>query len=293
MSVVVVVGCVDLTDISGQATTAKAFADLALANSEQNTKTVASLQRKMIIMTMAGGAKRLMHNLEDLERVRPQRLYETVIDAIGRWVETQKLKAGDLLPTERALEAQLVVSRPVIREAFRVLETNGVIASRQGGGRRLLRNRIPSSTVIRETRLDSSRATLLKLWDAREATESKAAELAAINATKKQIIEIFEPLDILNTVHAAEYRATDANLEFHIAVARASANMFLIRIILELIEQFRHIGFKYLLPLENWDTLQSDHRPIANAIKARDSQAAKAAMSLHFQKLRTSISRSR
>jgi len=66
-----------------------------------------------------------------------------------------------------------------------------------------------------------------------------------------------------------------------------------LRIILELIEQFRHIGFKYLLPLENWDTLQSDHRPIANAIKARDARAAKAAMSLHFQKLRTSISRSR
>ncbi len=230
-----------------------------------------------------------MGDLESLERVRPQRLYEIVIDAIGKWTTAQKLKAGDQLPTERALEIQLGVSRPVVREAFRVLETSGIIASRQGGGRFLLRNEIPSSEAIREIRLDNSRDSLLKLWDAREATESKAAELAAANATKEQINEIFRPLQSLNVVHPEEYRASDANMEFHVAVARASGNPFLDRIIRELLEQFRQIDFKYLLPLQNWDDLQSDHKPIADAIKARDGKAAKKAMSYHFRKLRKSI----
>jgi GntR family transcriptional repressor for pyruvate dehydrogenase complex len=112
-------------------------------------------------------------------------------------VTAQKLKAGDQLPTERALEAQLGVSRPVVREAFRVLETSGIIVSRQGGGRYLLRNRIPTSESIRKNQLDNSRASLLQLWDAREAVQSKAAELAAINATKEQINEIFKTLDPL------------------------------------------------------------------------------------------------
>jgi GntR family transcriptional repressor for pyruvate dehydrogenase complex len=225
----------------------------------------------------------------DFEKIRPARLYETVIDALGKWTAAQGLRAGAQLPTERVLESKLGVSRPVVREAFRVLESNGVIASRQGGGRFLLQNDIPTSDVLRSIRLDNSRDNLLKLWDAREIVECRAAELAALNASKEQIREIFRPLENLKVVRPEDYRASDANIEFHIAVARASGNVFLDGVVRNLVEEFRRIDFKYLLPLESWDTLQSDHLPIAKAIKAGDSRAAKRAMQYHFDKLRKSL----
>jgi GntR family transcriptional repressor for pyruvate dehydrogenase complex len=226
----------------------------------------------------------------DLAKIRPARLYETVIDSLAKWAKSQSLKAGSQLPTERVLESKLGVSRPVVREAFRVLEASGIIASRQGGGRFLLRNDIPSSNDLRSIRLDNSRDNLLKLWDIREILECRAAELAAQNATKEQVGEIFRPLDSLKVVHPEDYRASDANIEFHIAVAKASGNAFLDSVVRTLVEEFRRIDFKYLLPLETWDTLQSDHLPIAKAIKAKDARAARRAMLYHFEKLRKSVS---
>ncbi|MGY4572051.1 GntR family transcriptional repressor for pyruvate dehydrogenase complex [Bradyrhizobium sp. USDA 3256] len=224
-----------------------------------------------------------------LERIRPARLYETVIDSLGKWSSAQGLRAGAQLPTERVLEAELGVSRPVVREAFRVLEASGVIASRQGGGRYLLRNEIPTSDALRSIRLDNSRDNLLKLWETREIVECKAAELAAKHATKEQVRDIFRPLENLKVVEPEDYRASDANIEFHIAVARASGNVFLEGVVRNLVDEFRRIDFKYLLPLETWDTLQSDHLPIAKAIKAKDARGAKRAMQHHFDTLRKSI----
>jgi GntR family transcriptional regulator, transcriptional repressor for pyruvate dehydrogenase complex len=227
--------------------------------------------------------------MSDLEKIRPARLYETVIDSLARWVTSQGLRSGAQLPTERVLEAKLGVSRPVVREAFRVLESNGIIASRQGGGRFLLQNDIPTSDALRSIRLDNSRDNLVKLWDVREILECRAAELAALNASKDQVRDIFRPLDNLKVVHPEDYRASDANIEFHIAVAKASGNVFLESTVRTLVDEFRRIDFKYLLPLETWDTLQSDHLPIAKAIKAKDARAAKRAMQNHFDKLKKSI----
>jgi GntR family transcriptional repressor for pyruvate dehydrogenase complex len=225
----------------------------------------------------------------DLMKIRPARLYETVIDSLSKWAKSENLKAGSQLPTERVLETKLGVSRPVVREAFRVLEANGIIASRQGGGRFLIRGEIPSSDGLRSIRLDNSRENLVKLWDVREILECRAAELAAQNATKDQVRDIFRPLENLRVVEPEDYRASDANIEFHIAVAKASGNAFLDSVVRTLVEEFRRIDFKYLLPLETWDTLQSDHLPIAKAIKVKDAKAAKRAMQYHFDKLRKSI----
>src|SRR5579871_1221020 len=227
--------------------------------------------------------------MSDLEKIRPARLYETVIDSLARWATSQGLRTGAQLPTERVLEAKLGLSRPVVREAFRVLESNGIIASRQGGGRFLLQNDIPTSDALRRIRLDNSRDNLVKLWDVREILECRAAELAALNASKDQVRDIFRPLDNLKVVHPEDYRASDANIEFHIAVAKASGNVFLESTVRTLVDEFRRIDFKYLLPLETWDTLQSDHLPIAKAIRAKDARTAKRAMQNHFDKLKKTI----
>ncbi len=137
--------------------------------------------------------------------------------------------------------------------------------------------------------MDNSRDNLVKLWDVREILECRAAELAALNASKDQVRDIFRPLDNLKVVHPEDYRASDANIEFHIAVAKASGNVFLESTVRTLVDEFRRIDFKYLLPLETWDTLQSDHLPIAKAIRAKDARTAKRAMQNHFDKLKKTI----
>lgn len=221
--------------------------------------------------------------------VRGVRLYESVIDALSAYVSAGHLDEARRFPPERELETQLKVSRPVLREAFRVLETHGFVESRQGGGRVLLRPHLPTSAVLRRQTLAASRENLLALWEARELVECRGAELAARNADREDLSAIERPLATISTMSPEAYRQSDHNLEFHLAVARASRNPFFESIVRDLIARFREIGFKHLLDPNRWDELQGDHRPILSAIAARDPSGARTAMAEHFAQLRRAL----
>lgn len=62
-------------------------------------------------------------------------LYEEVVEELYRLIDEKHIQPGGKLPPERELIEQLKVSRNVLREAFHVLETRGVIVSHQGKGR--------------------------------------------------------------------------------------------------------------------------------------------------------------
>src|SRR5690242_17566569 len=63
---------------------------------------------------------------------RPRRTFEEIINQIKTNIEEGRLKRGDKLPTERALAAQLQVSRNTVREALRTLEISGFIILKRG-----------------------------------------------------------------------------------------------------------------------------------------------------------------
>lgn len=58
-------------------------------------------------------------------------LYEEVVEELYRLIDEKHIQPGGKLPPERELIEQLKVSRNVLREAFHVLETRGVIVSYQ------------------------------------------------------------------------------------------------------------------------------------------------------------------
>ena len=221
--------------------------------------------------------------------VRSIRLYESVIDALSAYVAADQLGPDNRFPPERDLEAALKVSRPVLKEAFRVLEMHGYVESRQGGGRYLIGYALPTSTDLRRRRLAATRENLMALWDAREWVEIRAAELAAVNATESDLAAIAATLNGIRNMAPDDYRATDYSLEFHIAVARASGNPFLERMVRDLVVTSREIGFKGLVDAKRWDELQDDHKPIYDALVAKDAGAVRAAVIRHFAELRTAL----
>lgn len=221
--------------------------------------------------------------------IRSVRLYESVIDALSAYVTAGSLSAGNRFPPERDLETALQVSRPVLREAFRALEVHGYVESRQGGGRYLIGYELPTSADLRRKRLAATRENLLALWDAREWIETRATEMAAVNATEDDLAAIAATLNGIRNMAPDDYRATDYSLEFHIAVARASTNPFFERMVRDLIAASREIGFKSLVDAKRWDELQDDHRPIYDALVARNPQAARAAVVEHFAALRAAL----
>ena len=69
-----------------------------------------------------------------------KKVYEQVIEQIQKNIMDGTFKKGDKLPSERELSEKMAVSRTSIREALRVLETMGVVESKQGEGNFIFSN---------------------------------------------------------------------------------------------------------------------------------------------------------
>src|SRR5215207_4292195 len=96
--------------------------------------------------------------------VRTIRLSEEIIRQIAELIADGTLKVDDKFPSERELEERWQVSRPVLREAFRVLEMQGVVESRPGAGRYLRSDHIPDLFRRRRSKLQASPETLVQIW---------------------------------------------------------------------------------------------------------------------------------
>src|SRR3954451_11924417 len=64
--------------------------------------------------------------------VQPVRAYERIVEQVEDALASGELRPGQRLPSERELVGQFEVSRSTVREALRVLESNGLVRSRPG-----------------------------------------------------------------------------------------------------------------------------------------------------------------
>jgi DNA-binding FadR family transcriptional regulator len=102
---------------------------------------------------------------------------ELVAAGIRRRIIRGELRPGDALPGETALIARFGIARPTLREAFRILESEGLIRVRRGvhGGARV---EAPDSGVAARyvsLILQYQRVSLADVHEARTALEAPAA----------------------------------------------------------------------------------------------------------------------
>jgi GntR family transcriptional regulator, transcriptional repressor for pyruvate dehydrogenase complex len=218
--------------------------------------------------------------------VRSRRLSEEIIRQIARLIDNGSLKLNDRFPSERDLQDRWHVSRPVLREAFRVLEMQGVVESRPGAGRYLIADHVPNPNLAHRRSLQEKTEHLLQVWEAREAVEAKAAELAARRATAQQIAAISETFERLEKATVEDLRRYDSNREFHMSVARASGNLLIEEMVGLLLSRSNAIRFNESLDKRDWADLQGRHQLIFNAVVAGDPPAARRAVVNHFDAMR-------
>jgi DNA-binding FadR family transcriptional regulator len=110
---------------------------------------------------------------------RVPKLAELIAEQIHRDIAAGRLQAGDSLPSESTIMTSFGASRPPVREAIRILESDGLIAVRRGARGGISVVRPDQRTVAAKIR------NAIKLWgtDASEAAALVAgAELAAVRA---------------------------------------------------------------------------------------------------------------
>ena len=202
------------------------------------------------------------------------KVYDLLLDMI---VEG-KLKVGEMLPSENDLSEQLGVSRTVIREAIKSLETRGVVSVTHGKGIRVnpVNSKEISHAFMLYLRRQNQEVPLTDLLEFRKNIEPQIAALAAQKVNKKDL-KILE--EILNRMQKAEDDIELFNkidLENHLELARITKNIFMITIIEELLIPIRKsIGVR---GGRNNEIVYKLHYNICKYIKMKNPQKASEAM---------------
>jgi len=221
--------------------------------------------------------------------ITPVRLYENVIEQIMNLIKNNELKPGDKLPPERELAAKLSISRGSLREAFRVLESRGLIKSKPGGGRFIREIRKNGHNNTENIILSLEKSSILELLEAREMFEVKIAEVAAQRANPEDIKMMEKALNKMNEEEEEELKhgkETESDTEFHLAIASASHNFVFVNIIklhLDLLKETR--GKTWQIPGRR-EEQQGEHQTIFQAIKEHDSKKAGEAILKHLRNVR-------
>jgi DNA-binding FadR family transcriptional regulator len=181
-----------------------------------------------------------------------------------------------VLPAERALSEQMGVSRPVLREATKRLESRGLVEIRHGIGVRIIRDLHKPIMSAIDLLVPDEAERLRQLTEVRIQVEPAIAALAALRRTDDDLLRLRATEDGMLAAATIE-EAVAQDLQFHRIIAQASGN----RIYTLLLESLSGLGYesriatmtRFGAPLA-----ASQHGKIRQAIERGDPDAAADAM---------------
>ena len=207
-------------------------------------------------------------------------IYETVIEYLKQQLSRGNLKPGDRLPTVVSLARQLGVNPASVREAYRVLQTLGVLTVGRGKGT-FVSNNVDASNELLVHLQFAERQSIAYLQEARRLIEPAVAALAALRATPAEVEAILAAAEELEQVvrHGDSY--VDPDVRFHELVFLAAHNPVLAQFLTAIRERLvdsrrltQHIPHAI-------EKAAHYHKLIAIAVKERNPEAARALMSQH------------
>ena len=188
------------------------------------------------------------------------------------------LHAGTRLPSERELSRKLRVSRPSLREALRTLELMGVVDTRHGSGTQVA----DSGTDVLKTPLEFlfmlDRPSIGDLVETRSLLEIHLAGRAAERRDEKDLAALESALRDMKSKLARPIEVTDPDVRFHQAIAAASHNRLLERLMNCLRDGITEVMIAAWPGVPDMDTSFDMHVKVFNAIRRGSGSGARLAM---------------
>lgn len=167
---------------------------------------------------------------EIFSRIEHSRTADEVVQQIESLILEGVVRTGDRLPGERELARQFEVSRPILRDALKLLETRGLLVTRHGGGTYVadVIGEVFSKPIM-ELMLTHRKAAADYLEYRRE-IEGIAAEFAAKRATADDLALLDRIMKRMAAAHdEGELRLeAEIDVEFHHAIGECAHNIVLL-----------------------------------------------------------------
>jgi GntR family transcriptional repressor for pyruvate dehydrogenase complex len=212
-----------------------------------------------------------------------RKLYQQAAAAIAAAIQRGEYRPGARIPSERELAEEHGVSRPTIREALIALEVIGLIRSRHGSGI-FVEDNPPAGALSLSLDIGA-----FELTEARRLFEGETAALAALSITDEDLARLEVLIADMKRENDEKVSGEHADREFHLVIARATANSAIVGVIeslwdaryssplcAEMLERARNVGVRPRI---------DEHLVILDALRRRDPAAARTAMRDHLERV--------
>jgi DNA-binding FadR family transcriptional regulator len=216
---------------------------------------------------------------------------ELVAASLRRQIVRGELAEGEALPSEAALMAQFHVSRPTLREAFRVLESESLIMVRRGalGGARVQPPNVDVAARYAGLILQHGSTTLADVLDVRMIVEPRAVAQVARRRTEAQLKRLRAALEATSNQHPGSLDTARELESFHGLLVELTGNQTLF-VLMGMLE--------HIIDLANLSVVESDlgsvrletstrrsqqaHTRVLELIEARDAEGAERVWRKHL-----------
>ncbi len=219
----------------------------------------------------------------ELQEIKKNRVYETIVSQVQTLIAQGRLQKGDRLPPERDLVESFSVSRASVREAICVLESLGLVESRVGSGTYVTSTNVENLIQPLALAILQEQDNIREIFEVRRIIEPYLALQAAERATESQVDDLLEIIGRHEEMVARGEAGSEADSEFHLAIAKAARNQVFLRLI---------DGIHDLLGKTRDSRFQTGGRPklslnghqkVCEAIQKRDGSTAQSAMYEHLK----------
>ncbi|CAM4018189.1 FadR family transcriptional regulator [Paenibacillus alkaliterrae] len=219
-----------------------------------------------------------MKPIEEKERYT---LSKIVSDNLRQYIIEKKLKTGEKLPAERELAKMMEVSRVMIREALRSLESTGIIVIRHGEGAFVNTN--DSSVILNHLlyfwKLNNDKMN--ELLELRHVLEKAAIEQIILSAKVDHLKELENIIDRMKETSDTK-KFQEYDIEFHSCLIKATENDLFAQLTDIIAEYFSSISHSQMDQAERNKTV-NEHQLIVEAVKQKNKQLALQILKEHLE----------
>ena len=220
--------------------------------------------------------------------IKSQRVYVQIAEQIIDLIKRGEFRLGARLPPERELAQRLQVSRASLREALSALQMMGLVETRSGQGTFVCARDLSPVLQFDTSWLYEDEESPFALLQARKVIEPPIAALAAVLCSDAALRHVKEIQDLVDAKRGDRRVLSDGDRKFHLAIAEATGNAVLIRVmsvIYELMGQRLWLALRdsTLSTRQRLVEYADQHWGIYQALAAHDGPAAAASAREHLE----------
>ncbi|RGY98874.1 GntR family transcriptional regulator [Clostridium sp. AM58-1XD] len=196
---------------------------------------------------------------------------EVLVDYAAKELR-KKILDGTLKPGQKLCEREMIeelkVSRTPLREAYRVLQSEGLL------------KHIPQKGVVVADGLNEEE--IIDMMYVLGVLLQEASRLAAINAADDELQQLLEVQETMETMEFDQDMANELDQKFHILVAKASHNSTILSYVKDIYGREKRILYAIGFRRERYVISIREHKEILSAIAMHEPDQAANCNKVHF-----------